>query len=244
MKLNPIGTAIALSALALGVCAAAVAAPHYPFGGGPMAADEDETTISVKTSREREATVVKVPEMRVGETRTLTSESGKPVEVTRRDGGFTLKVGEKTVEVRTPDADGSMVVLSGDVSDQARVFSFRTGEGPADGKACQKRVVVMQRGDGSEAVENHVVVSPHAGHAFWFGDGKRPSAADLLEKGDLKALQGADARTRETVERALDELIQKGAVAPIGVPRVVTVDGDGDGDGEQVEIRVEKRSTK
>lgn len=242
MKLNTIGTGIALSALALGVCAAAMAAPHYPFGDGPMAKDDDETTISVKTSHGSEATVVKVPDMRVGETRTLTSESGKPVEVTRRDGGFTLKVGEKTVEVRTPEADGSMVVLSGDGDGPGRVFAFSAADGPADGKACQKKVVVMRSGDGGEGAEKQVVVSPHGGHAFWVGDGRRPSAAELLEKGDLKALQGADARTRETVERALDELIQKGAVAPLGAHRLLTVDGDGD--GEQVEIRVEKRSTK
>lgn len=232
MKLDLIGKG-SLFALAAGVCVAAVAAPHFPVEPGPSTGPDDEleTTISVRTSADPEATVVKVPDLAAGETRTVTSEGGRPVEVTRTDEGFTLKVGEKSYQVRV--LGGGPLVLVGEGGDEGgssrRTFTILGADGK-EGARCEKKVVVLEKGGEGE---RRVVVSPGA-HAYWFGDAERPRAAEILEKNDLKALLGADRRTRDTVEKALDELIESGAVAPLGARRLA-VASEG---GEQVEIEV------
>ncbi|KAA0253763.1 MAG: hypothetical protein EDX89_12335 [Acidobacteria bacterium] len=232
MKLDLIGKG-GLFALSACVCAAAVAAPLFPLDPDSNADPDDEleTTISVRTSAEPDATVVKVPELSVGETRTVTSEGGRPVEVTRTEKGFALKVGEKSYEVRVLSGGPLVLVGGGDEEggSPARTFTV-VSPGGKEGARCEKKVVVMEKGGSGE---RRVVVSPGA-HAYWFGDAERPKAADLLGKNDLKALAGADARTRETVEKALDELIESGAVVPLPGHRLVTASGD----GEQVEIKV------
>ena len=236
MRLETIGKGTGLLFLAAGLCAAAFAAPHVPMGDGPMADDDElETTISVKSSADREATVVKVPDLSIGETRTVTSEGGRPVEVTRTESGITVKVDEKSYQVRLLN-EGSLVLVGEDEGDgepSARAFTV-VSPGGKDGGRCEKKVVVLEKGRGHE---RRVVVSPGA-HAYWVGDEKRPTAAEILKKSDPKALSGADARTRATVEKALDELIESGAVLPLGGHRSVTASDD----GEQVEIKVIRKS--
>lgn len=225
--------ALALGSLTL------LAAPIIPMVVEASAGSSDpevETTISIRPKGETTPTVVRVPDMKVGEVQTITTDSGKGVTISRTESGYTLKVGDKEYNVRTDicgGGDANLTVL-GAPGAHAFTFRMREGDGPADetvaegaagvdGKKCQFRKVIVL-GDGSES-----------GH---------PAAKAILEKQGLKALEGADARTRETVEKALDELMAKGAVFPM--PRRIAVDlnksTDGEQSGDRVEIRVVKKT--
>ena len=79
------------------------------------------------------------------------------------------------------------------------------------------------------------VIVTKGGYGFATGDEPAPalSVAEFLEKQNLAALSGTDARTKETVVKALEELVRKGAVlapALFGLP-----------EGEGVEIKVTKK---
>jgi hypothetical protein len=190
-----------LGVLAIGTLAA-FAAPMYPLegsGSGESATTSSEMKIAIRTSADSEATVVNVPELAPGESRTIRSESGKDVVVTRTEEGYNLKIGDKDFDVMAPGA------LPGE-----NTKTIVTGDGV-------KKVLFMKHGYG-----------------FTTGEAPAPmSASQFLEKHPLAALDGADARTKETVAKALEELAKKGLViAPgleSGLPPL---------DGENVEIRV------
>jgi len=203
--------ALALCVLAAGALAA-VAAPTMsidpePSGGERSVAD---TTISIKTSSDAMATVIHVPDLAMGETRTIRSDSGKDVLVTRTEEGYTVKIGEKEFQIRAVGGDGERVVVVGGPGEHENVRTIVSGDGT-------KKVLVTK-------------------HGYGFKTGEGPemrSASELLEKHQLAALDGADRRTRETVAKAIDELVKKGVlIAPMlaGLP--------GSEDGERVEIRV------
>jgi hypothetical protein len=202
-------TAVVLGLLALGAFAA-VAAPiemgPAPFGGDRA---DKETTISIKTSSDAEPTVIHVPDLEVGETRTLRSDSGRDVQVTRTDDGFTVKVGERDFLVQMRPHGEHMFVMKRDGHEE-HVKTVVSGDGP-------KRVVVSKNGYG-----------------YRTGDGAGlKSASELLDKHKLTALDGADRRTRETVAQAIDELVKKGLII---APSLEALPGGED--GERVEIRV------
>jgi len=169
---------------------------------------DDDTTVSIKTAKDATATVVHVPDLAVGESRTIRSESGKDVVVTRTEDGLTVNVNGRDVHVRTP---GDLPGVGEDVK------TIVSGDG-------MKRVVVTRHGYG-----------------FTTGDGDAPamSAAELLEKHPLEALDGADARTKETVAKALEELVKKHVVIAPGMQALPGAD-----DGDRVEVRVMKHGEK
>lgn len=216
-----------LSRAALGALTAAaaitLAAPLLPFDQVAEAGDEkEETTITIATSRDKEATVVKLDPMKPGETKTLTAESGKPVLVTRTEDGYTLKIDDREIKVKTfPDGEGPHVLLPG--GKEVHVVKVGEGDGPT----------MVFTGDD----EKKVVVKKHA-YAFTTGEGAgKPSAADVLKTAAPKSLETLDSRTRGAVEQVLQELIESGAVlAPGGMP--MTWVARDDGDGEKVKVMV------
>ena len=114
MKLSRTIPSAALGALTLGAVLT-LAAPLLPFAQSAQAGEEkEETTITISTSKDKEVTVLKLAPMKTGETKTTTSESGKPVTVTRTGDGYTIKTGEREIKVKTmDDGDGTNVVLPG-----------------------------------------------------------------------------------------------------------------------------------
>ena len=211
-----------LGALTLGAVVTLVA-PILPLGGVAQAGDkEEETTITIATSKDKEATVLKLDQMKPGETKTLTSESGKPVVVTRTGDGYTLKVGENEFSVKTfSDGEEPHVLLPG-------------------GK--EVHVVTVGEGDGQSMVftgddEKKVVVKKRA-FAYHVGEGaEKPTAAEVLTKAAPKSLESLDSRTRGAVEQVLQELIDGGDVlAPRAMPMAWHAkDGE---DGERVKVMV------
>ncbi|HMM35176.1 MAG TPA: hypothetical protein PKA62_10630 [Thermoanaerobaculia bacterium] len=183
---------------------------------------EEETTITIATSKDKEATVLKLDPMKPGETKTLTSESGKPVLVTRTEDGYTLKIGEKELTVKAfPGGEGPHVLLPG--GKEVHVVKAGEGDGPT----------MVFTGDD----EKKVVVKKHA-FAYTIGEGAdTPRAADVLEKAAPKSLEGLDPRTRGAVEQVLQELIESGAVLAPGVLPTSWIAKD-DGDGEKVRVMV------
>lgn len=204
-----------------------LAAPLLPFERVAQAGDrEEETTITIATSKDKEATVLKLDPMKPGETKTLTSESGKPVTVTRTEDGYTLKIGEKEFTVKTfSDGDGPHVLLPGG----KEVHVVKVGEG--DG------ATMVLSGDD----EKKVVVKKRA-FAYAIGDGaEKPSAAEVLKKAAPKSLESLDSRTRGAVEDVLQELIESGAVFAPGVVPMTWIAKE-DGDGEKVKVMVIQKS--
>ncbi len=114
MSLSRIVPRAALGALTLGAVFT-LAAPLLPFSQTAQAGEEkEETTVTISTSKDKEATVLKLEPMKTGETKTVTSESGKPVTVTRTADGYTIKTGEREIKVKTMgDGEGPHVLLPG-----------------------------------------------------------------------------------------------------------------------------------
>ena len=222
MSISRILSRAALGALTAGAVIT-LAAPLLPFERAAQAGDrEEETTITIATSKDKEATVLKLDPMKAGETKTLTSEAGKPILVTRTEDGYTLKIGEKELTVKTlPDGEGPNVLLPG--GKEVHVVKVGEGDGPT---------MVFTGDDGKK-----VVVKKHA-FAYTIGEGAdTPRAADVLEKAAPKSLESLDPRTRGAVEQVLQELIESGAVLAPGVLPMNWIAKD-DGDGEKVRVMV------
>ncbi|HRY45748.1 MAG TPA: hypothetical protein P5164_17595, partial [Thermoanaerobaculia bacterium] len=196
----------ALGALTAGAVITLVA-PLLSYERAAQAGDrEEETTITIATSKDKEATVLKLDPMKPGETKTLTSEAGKPVLVTRTEDGYTLKIGEKELTVKTlADGEGPRVLLPG--GKEVHVVKVGEGDGPT----------MVFTGDD----EKKVVMKKHA-FAYTIGEGAdTPRAADVLEKAAPKSLESLDPRTRGAVEQVLQELLEAGDVlAPRTRPMV------------------------
>jgi hypothetical protein len=200
-------------AIALAVSATAARAVFTPEPLGGDAGDGDETTISVRTGHDANATVVRVPDLAVGESKTLRSESGKDVTVTRVEDGWTVSINGHEVHVKTPGG-----ALPGTAHGED-VKTIVTGDGV-------KKVFVTRHGYGFST-------------ATATSEGPGLSASELLDKHSLDALAGADARTKETVAKALEELVRKGVVI---APAMETLPGSDD--GERVEVRVMRKHEK
>jgi hypothetical protein len=217
----------ALGALTVGSLLT-LAAPLLPFAQTAQAGGEkkEETTITISTSKDKEATVLRLEPMKPGETKTVTSESGKPVTVTRTPDGYTVKTGDRELKVKMmDDGDGTSVVLPG--GKEVHVVK---------GHDCEGKSMVFIGDD-----DRKVVVSKHA-YAFHVGDdGPKATAADVIKKAAPKSLESLDRPTRDAVERVLQEMLDKGAVfAPGAMPMLwdAKEGGDGDGGGERVKVMV------
>ncbi len=114
MSVSRIVPRAAFGALTLGA-AFTLVAPLLPFSQTAQAGEEkEETTITISTSKDKEATVLKLEPMKAGETKTVTSESGKPVTVTRTEDGYTIRTGEREIKVKTMgDGESPQVLLPG-----------------------------------------------------------------------------------------------------------------------------------
>lgn len=136
MKLVDTIQRTALAALAAGGILT-LAAPLLPVASEAQAGSPaEETTVTISTSRDAQPTVVKLPTLAVGETRTITSEGGKPVVVTRTEAGYTVKVGEREIKVVTHgDVEAPNVIVNeGDGAKKVIVkkhaYAFQTGDTP------------------------------------------------------------------------------------------------------------------
>ena len=166
MTLSRMVPRAALGALTLGAVLT-LAAPLLPFDRTAQAGEEkkEETTITISTSKDKEATVLKLEPMKPGETKTVTSESGKPVTVTRTEDGYTIKTGDREIKVKTSMGDdGPHVLLPG--GKEVHVVK---------GHDCDDVNMVVTGDD-----EKKVVVRKHA-YAYRIGDdgpegdrGRRP----------------------------------------------------------------------
>ncbi len=227
MSLSSLASRTALGALTLGAVFT-LAAPLLPLSQVAQAGEEEEkTTVTISTSKDKEATVLKLEPMKPGETKTVTSESGKPVTVTRTEDGYTIGTGEREIKVKTAiDGDGPHVLLPG-------------------GK--EVHVVKVCDGDGTNMVftgddEKKVVVKKHA-FAYTVGDDEpKANAADVLKRAAPKSLEGLDRPTRDAVERVLQEMLDARAViAPGAMPMLWHAREGGNGDEVRVMVIREKK---
>ncbi|MCL4809510.1 MAG: hypothetical protein KJ062_17235 [Thermoanaerobaculia bacterium] len=228
MSLSRIVPRAALGALTFGAVLT-LAAPLLPFAREAQAGEEqEETTITISTSKDREATVLKLEPMKPGETKSLTSESGKPVTVTRTEDGYTVKTGDREIKVKTAiDGEGPHVLLPGG----KEVHVIRTGDGGETN-------MLFTGDDGKK-----VVVKKHA-YVYRTGeDGPKASAADVLAKAAPKSLESLDRRTRDAVEQVLQEMLDEGVVfAPGAMPMTWVAKDEGDGEKVKVMVIQEKRA--
>jgi hypothetical protein len=227
MSLSSLASRAALGALTLGAVFT-LAAPLLPLSQVAQAGEEEETTtITIATSKDKEATVLKLEPMKPGETKTVTSESGKPVTVTRTREGYTVKTGDREIKVVTSvDGDGPHVLLPGG----KEVHVVKVGDG--DGTN-----MVFTGHDGKK-----VVVKKHA-FAYTVGDDEpKPNAADVLKKAAPKSLESLDRPTRDAVERVLQEMLDARAViAPGAMPMLWHAKEEGDGENVKVIVVKEKK---
>jgi len=146
-------------------------------------------------------------EMAVGESRTLATESGTPVVVTR-------------------DADGFEIDLAGT---KIRLGDHLEADGPG---TFHKRTVVLHDTEGENGASNVVMVHKRSadGHAFAFAtDGGELPAIPLPIEAILRRLEGSakfqslDAATRATVLEALRESAPKAGAFVAGEPGTRTM---------------------
>ena len=227
MTLSRMAPRAALGALTLGAVFT-LAAPLLPFSRVAQAGEEEETTtVTISTSKDREATVLKLEPMKPGETKTVTSESGTPVTVTRTPEGYTIRTGDREIKVVTAiDGDGPHVLLPGG----KEVHVVKVGDG--DGTN-----MVFTGDDGKK-----VVVKKHA-FAYKVGeDEPKPNAADVLKKAAPKSLESLDRPTRDAVERVLQEMLDARALlAPSAMPMLWNAKEEGDGENVRVIVVREKK---
>ena len=227
MSLSSLASRAALGALTLGAVFT-LAAPLLPFSQVAQAGgEEEETTITISTSKDKEATVLKLEPMKPGETKTVTSESGKPVTVTRTQEGYTIKTGDREVKVVTAiDGDGPHVLLPGG----KEVHVVRVGDGGGAN-------MVFTGDDGKK-----VVVKKHA-FAYTAGDDEpKANAADVLKRAAPKSLESLDRPTRDAVERVLQEmLVSRAVLAPGAMPMLWHAREGGNGDEVKVMVIQEKK---
>lgn len=164
--------------------------------------------------------------MKAGETKTVTSESGKPVTVTRTEDGYTIRTGEREIKVKTMgDGEGPHVLLPG--GKEVRVVKH--------GGCGDENVNMVITGDDGKKV----VVKKHA-YAYRTGDDElKATAGDVLKKAAPKSLESLDRPTRDAVERVLQEMLDAGDVfAPGAMAMSWHAKEGGDGDGERVKVMV------
>jgi hypothetical protein len=229
MTLSRVIPRAALGALTLGAVFT-LAAPLLPFSQEAQAGEEkEETTITIATSKDKEATVLKLEPMKPGETKTMSSESGKPVTVTRTEDGYTIKTGEREIKVTTSvDGEGPHVLLPG--GKEVRVLKSHD---------CDGHATMVFTGD-----DDKEVVMKKRAFAYQFGEGgEKASAADVLKKAAPKSLESLDRRSRDAVEQVLQEMLDSGAVlAPGAMPMLWHAKEDGD--GERVKVMVLQKKTE
>lgn len=184
-------------ALALAAVAAAALA-----AGTLVADDADEGRTQLRLMLDRDGTndqlvVEDLGELEVGESRSFTTEAGKPVTVTRDEEGWDLDVDGKKVRVGDHGAPGEAMTW------KTRRVAVEGEEGEA------KSVVVLTEesdADGPVRIVRRVGPGGEHGHAFAFGGaplGLSELVIARLEKNEK--FLALDAATRATVLEAIRE---------------------------------------
>ncbi len=188
--------------------------------------DNDGTHFRISTS---DAGTVEfdLDELAVGESRSFTTDQGKPVTVTRVEAGYELEVdGKKLDVVLDGEAGGDMIVRTGEDHGDGRVMIVKKhlgegsgepriivqtdgGEGEGDRKIVRKRIVTSG-GDGDHEVQVKVL------------DG------DDLEDIDLEALTGGEHGNGHVV--IVKKRVHEGEA------------GEHSGEPKRIEIRIEKKA--
>ena len=229
MSLSRVVPRAAFGALTLGA-AFTLAAPLLPFSQTAQAGEEkEETTVTISTSKDKEATVLKLEPMKAGDSKTVTSESGKPVTVTRTEDGYTIKTGEREIKVKTlNDGDGPQVLLPG--GKEVHVVKH--------GGCGDENVNMVFTGD-----DGKKVVMKQKAYAYRVGDGEpKATAGDILKNAAPKSLASLDRPTRDAVERVLQEMLDEGAVfAPGAMPMLWNAKEAGDGERVKVMVIQERK---
>lgn len=196
--------------LALASVAALAFALVSAAGVGAEEAAERQTKIKLMVDREgamERLELVDLHEMEVGESRSLSTESGRPVTVTRDEAGFEVDVDGKKIRVQDhfdgeipPGAPGEAtrfekrIVIGGDGEGEPQTMVFHSQDGEPG------NVVVMKRTGGPE------------GDGFaWSSNGAELPAIPFGVEGTIARLeksakfQELDPATRATVLEALRE---------------------------------------
>lgn len=232
-------TAFSLAGLVLAAAASlAYAAATEEAAAGMAAATEAEpvrhTKMKLVLDQDGSAERIELTdlhELEIGESRTLTTESGTPVVVTRDEQGFELDLNGKKIRLADHlSADAS----SGPGSFQKRIVVTSGGEGE-DGAA---NVMILRNkvaAEGGDTGDGHDVVMlrrmPEAGaHGFAFttGDGKLtaiplPIEATIARLQASAKFQELDEATRATVLEALRDSAPKPGALVAGEPGARTI---------------------
>lgn len=232
-------TAFSLAGLVLAAAASlAYAAATEEAAAGMAAATEAEpvrhTKMKLVLDQDGSAERIELTdlhELEIGESRTLTTESGTPVVVTRDEQGFELDLNGKKIRLADHlSADAS----SGPGSFQKRIVVTSGGEGE-DGAA---NVMILRNkvaAEGGDTGDGHDVVMlrrmPEAGaHGFAFttGDGKLtaiplPIEATIARLQASAKFQELDEATRATVLEALHDSAPKPGALVAGEPGARTI---------------------
>ena len=232
-------TAFSLAGLVLAAAASlAYAAATEEAAAGMAAATEAEpvrhTKMKLVLDQDGSAERIELTdlhELEIGESRTLTTESGTPVVVTRDEQGFELDLNGKKIRLADHlSADAS----SGPGSFQKRIVVTSGGEGE-DGAA---NVMILRNkvaAEGGDTGDGHDVVMlrrmPEAGaHGFAFttGDGELtaiplPIEATIARLQASAKLQELDEATRATVLEALRDSAPKPGALVAGEPGARTI---------------------
>ena len=232
-------TAFSLAGLVLAAAASlAYAAATEEAAAGMAAATEAEpvrhTKMKLVLDQDGSAERIELTdlhELEIGESRTLTTESGTPVVVTRDEQGFELDLNGKKIRLADHlSADAS----SGPGSFQKRIVVTSGGEGE-DGAA---NVMILRNkvaAEGGDTGDGHDVVMlrrmPEAGaHGFAFttGDGELtaiplPIEATIARLQASAKFQELDEATRATVLEALRDSAPKPGALGAGEPGARTL---------------------
>lgn len=232
-------TAFSLAGLVLAAAASlAYAAATEEAAAGMAAATEAEpvrhTKMKLVLDQDGSAERIELTdlhELEIGESRTLTTESGTPVVVTRDEQGFELDLNGKKIRLADHlSADAS----TGPGSFQKRIVVTSGGEGE-DGAA---NVMILRNkvaAEGGDTGDGHDVVMlrrmPEAGaHGFAFttGDGKLtaiplPIEATIARLQASAKFQELDEATRATVLEALRDSAPKPGALVAGEPGARTI---------------------
>ena len=232
-------TAFSLAGLVLAAAASlAYAAATEEAAAGMAAATEAEpvrhTKMKLVLDQDGSAERIELTdlhELEIGESRTLTTESGTPVVVTRDEQGFELDLNGKKIRLADHlSADAS----SGPGSFQKRIVVTSGGEGE-DGAA---NVMILRNkvaAEGGDTGDGHDVVMlrrmPEAGaHGFAFttGDGELtaiplPIEATIARLQASAKFQELDEATRATVLEALRDSAPTPGALVAGEPGARTI---------------------
>lgn len=225
------------------------AAALLPLAAGALyAADAVRSTLKLKLHTDGAADAVEIvdlDELEVGERRDYTTDAGKPLAVTRDDGGYAVEIDGKTIRVADdphalafePGMKMRRIEIDGDgqakrfmISDDEAVepgIKMRRIEIDGDGDA--KSFVIA---DGPQADRIVVRRGPGGAHAFAFGDGEplaRFGPHGLLERIETsEKFLALDDATQELVR----ELVREAAGPMHWV--------EGDEAGDRVEVWLER----